>query len=104
MLKKILAVVVLIALAYTAYTILQCTVMGKSAAPAAKPRPVKAASMLANAYHANIKSQQATNEKLKRMDVMDTYSPTLGISKVMGVQGMVQDLIFASASRARASK
>ena len=103
MLKKILAVVVLAALAYTAYTILQCTVMTKSAS-AGKSRPVKAASMLASAYKANIQSQQATQQELNRMDVLDKYSPTLGISKVMGARGMVQELILASAARARASK
>ncbi len=63
--------------------------MAKSAS-ANKARPVKAATMLANAYHANLKSQQATQQELNRMSVLDTYSPTLGISKVEGVQGMVK--------------
>ena len=102
MLKKILAVVVLAALTYTAYTILQCTVMDPKSTSASKPRPVKASSMLANAYHKNIKLQQSTKQELDTMATLDAYSPEKSAMKYLGAQGMLQ--MLASKPRARASK
>ena len=103
-LKKILAVVVLIALAYTGYSLLQCTLLSKSTKAAAPARPIKAGQVLANQYKANIQSQQKIREDLDKAITLDTNSPQKAAMTTLGVDGVYQEYMkgmMKAASRQR---
>ena len=99
MLKKILAAAVLLALAYTAYTIINCSMPQKTKAKAARG-PVKAASMLADSYRKSVKTQQAVKQDLDTKATLDLYSPEKKMMKDLGPQGMVQ-MMTQNQSRTR---
>ena len=89
--KKILAVVVLIALAYTGFTILNCTLFKKTPEAGKKARrPVTAGEMLTSKYKENVKNQRNIREELDKMATLDAYSPEKAAMKHLGAQGMVQ--------------
>ena len=100
--KKILAVVVLIALAYTGFTILNCTLFSKSTKAAQKAKsavsPVKA---LTAQFGAALKSQDKTTNELRNMAAMEITDPAYNASKYLGAQGMLMLKDQAATARLR---
>ena len=101
-LKKILAVVVLIALAYTGYSLLQCTLLSKSTKAAAPARPIKAGQVLANKYKQHVKTQQSISEELARASALDLNSPEKARMMIDGAQGFLTESMKAASRQRRA--